>query len=417
MVSPNIPLSVYEFTQLLLPVMVVHIVLLWLRSRIQIPEDVLKFKYYQLMTTLISALSLFLIVEILKWMGFDEPTFLVYASFALWTYFYFLSCFVAIEYKGFRYLALLIGLLFSGFYFAKGLSVQALKGSFQGQIFKTENVAFTSGDLLHSSYIFICTYLLVTYLILINVAWQKYKKQAQEYDEGLDADSLYKLSWVVPTCVSIIVSLAAAGADIPSLTLLSGFLAGALALSTKDLITNVAAGYYLIWSESIKKNDVISFEDGSYGVVVKITPRCTIIKNRDDINLIVPNTTLFSSKIENWTQEKTEVRLKLDIGVSYEADIGEAEQCLLKAAYSVGNRVLRDPPPRVLVMGAGESAINLQLRFWINDAQNGIRNISSLVYREMLHQLTEAKIEIPFSKMDVTFTPKLEKEEPKLPSP
>ena len=41
--------------------------------------------------------------------------------------------------------------------------------------------------------------------------------------------------------------------------------------------------------------------------------------------------------------------------------------------------MLPEPPPKCLFIEFGESALKLQLRFWIADAQNGVQNVKSEV--------------------------------------
>ena len=52
--------------------------------------------------------------------------------------------------------------------------------------------------------------------------------------------------------------------------------------------------------------------------------------------------------------------MDLDIGISYDADLDEAEAALMELAADP--RVLTDPEPRFLVVSYGDSAINVRLR-------------------------------------------------------
>ena len=81
-------------------------------------------------------------------------------------------------------------------------------------------------------------------------------------------------------------------------------------------------------------------------------------------------------------------------------DIDAARHALILAAKKPA-RVLTTPGPRVNIMAAGSSAIQLQLRFWIGDPKNGIRNVMSEVLEEIIHNLKIANVNIPFDTLDI----------------
>ena len=64
-------------------------------------------------------------------------------------------------------------------------------------------------------------------------------------------------------------------------------------------------------------------------------------------------------------------------------------------------RVSKSPEPRCLLIGFGDSSIDLQLRFWIEDPNNGTRNITSEILLEIWDQFNQEGIEIPFPQRDV----------------
>ena len=59
------------------------------------------------------------------------------------------------------------------------------------------------------------------------------------------------------------------------------------------------------------------------------------------------------------------------------------------------------PAPTALIMAFGESAIELELRFWIEDAQNGVHNVKSQVLYEIWRLFQQQGIRIPYPKRDL----------------
>jgi small-conductance mechanosensitive channel len=64
-------------------------------------------------------------------------------------------------------------------------------------------------------------------------------------------------------------------------------------------------------------------------------------------------------------------------------------------------RVLTDPKPVCLFIEFGDSALKLQLRFWIADAQNGVQNVKSAVLLRIWEKFKEADIEVPYPQRDL----------------
>jgi small-conductance mechanosensitive channel len=69
-----------------------------------------------------------------------------------------------------------------------------------------------------------------------------------------------------------------------------------------------------------------------------------------------------------------------------------------KAARSAGSAA--DPEPSAAIE-FGDSALKLQLRFWIADAQNGVQNVKSAVLLKIWEKFKEQHITVPYPQRDV----------------
>jgi small-conductance mechanosensitive channel len=256
-------------------------------------------------------------------------------------------------------------------------------------------------------YFFLTLFLIFSYYGQIYRRWHQRQERFSAW--ALDASVIQNLVTIISLSIATIAGLFFAGADLPSLGIFSGLLAAGLSIALRDMLQNSIAGILLIWDKTINKDDVITIGKDQYGWVDRITLRYTVVKDRNDINSLIPNSTLISGTIQNWTQEKgtdgkSNVRLKLDIGVAYDTDVHDAISRMIQAARRV-ERVLNDPAPQTLVVGPGESAINLQLRFWINEPKKGIRNVLSEIYLEVLKEFEGGegrnKIVIPYPQREI----------------
>ena len=75
---------------------------------------------------------------------------------------------------------------------------------------------------------------------------------------------------------------------------------------------------------------------------------------------------------------------------------------LVVEACSDFDRVLKDPEPRCLVKGFGDSTVDLELRLWIQDAEQGVSNIKSEIYLRIWDLFHEHGIEFAYPHRDIT---------------
>ena len=102
----------------------------------------------------------------------------------------------------------------------------------------------------------------------------------------------------------------------------------------------------------------------------------------------------------NWSHNDERVRLKVPVRVPHDADLDQVV-ALMREAATRPRRILKSPAPNVLVISFGESAIELEMRFWIADAQNGVHNIKSEVLYEVWRLFRQEGIQIPYPKRDL----------------
>ena len=102
----------------------------------------------------------------------------------------------------------------------------------------------------------------------------------------------------------------------------------------------------------------------------------------------------------NWSYSNNAVRLKIPVGVSYNADVRKAMELCLAAVAKVP-RLLKNPQPACLLKGFGDSSVDLELRIWVDDPQNGVSNVKSEVLLLVWDAFHEHGIEIPFPQRDL----------------
>jgi len=204
----------------------------------------------------------------------------------------------------------------------------------------------------------------------------------------------------------LLLGINAAGVDTTVLTLLTGAIGIGLGFGLQAIASNFVSGFVLLLDKSIKPGDVISFtgltgtSTDNFGWVQELRGRCVVVRDRDGVETLVPNQNLITSTVINWSYSDRKVRLKLPVRISYRDDPEEALQLLLRAVD--GNaRVLHDPAPVPRLMQFTDHGMDLELRFWIADPQNGVNNVRSEVNRRIWRLFRDAGITIPVSQHEV----------------
>ena len=206
--------------------------------------------------------------------------------------------------------------------------------------------------------------------------------------------------------LSILLGLNAAGVDLTALTVLTGAIGLGLGFGLQSIAANFVSGFVLLMDRSIKPGDVISLSGQSgtstenFGWVQELRGRYVVVRDRDGVEMLVPNQQLISNAVINWSYTDPRIRLKLPIRVSYRDDPELAMRVLLAACEGQA-RVLREPAPVSRLMHFSDSGIELELRFWISDPQEGVNNVRSDVNRAIWRLFKEHNLTMPVAQREV----------------
>jgi small-conductance mechanosensitive channel len=198
----------------------------------------------------------------------------------------------------------------------------------------------------------------------------------------------------------------AAGVDLTALTVLTGAIGLGLGFGLQAIASNFVSGFVLLLDKSIKPGDVISFTGAAgtstenFGWVQELRGRYVVVRDRDGVETLVPNQHLITNPVINWSYSDRKVRLKLPVRISYRDDPEQALALLLRAIEN-NARVLHEPAPVTRLMQFSDHGMDLELRFWIADPENGVNNVRSDVNRAIWRLFREARITIPVAQHEV----------------
>jgi small-conductance mechanosensitive channel len=199
--------------------------------------------------------------------------------------------------------------------------------------------------------------------------------------------------------LAVVVALGSVGIDLTAFTVFSGAVGVGIGFGLQKIVSNLIAGIILLLDRSIKPGDVVEVA-GTFGWLNSLGARYASIVTRDGTEHLIPNENLITEPVVNWSYSNSFVRRSVAIGISYEADLDLATRLVLEAASEV-ERILASPEPACLLTGFGDSSVDLELRFWINDPQNGVSNVVDSVLRRVWKKFHEHGVSIPFPQRDL----------------
>ena len=208
-----------------------------------------------------------------------------------------------------------------------------------------------------------------------------------------------KLVKILLVVAAIVAGLSAVGIDLTAFAVFSGALGVGIGFGLQKVVSNFVSGIILLLDRSIKPGDVIAIGE-TYGWINSLNARFASVITRDGVEHLIPNELLITERVENWSFTHRRVRVRLPIGVAYKTELRQAIALAIEAAKAC-ERVIETPPPQCLLTGFGDSAVDLELRLWIRDPQNGLANVRSEVLLGVWDRFREHGIEIPFPQRDV----------------
>jgi small-conductance mechanosensitive channel len=192
---------------------------------------------------------------------------------------------------------------------------------------------------------------------------------------------------------------AALGVDMNRVTFLTGAFGVGVGFGLQSVVNNFVSGIILLLERPIQVGDVIQLGDLE-GIVRRIGIRSTTVRTWPGAEVIVPNATLISDRVTNWTLSDRRRRIDLPIGVAYGADPERVLDLLRVTALTVPG-VIPEPAPLALFKEFGDSALDFEIRAWTDRFEDWLI-IKSRLGVAVNAAFKKAGIVIPSPQRDVT---------------
>ena len=199
--------------------------------------------------------------------------------------------------------------------------------------------------------------------------------------------------------LGIVVLFGYAGINPTAIAAITGGLSVGIGFGLREVISNFVSGIWLLFEGTLKPGDVIIVND-KISQVVKLGIRATTVQViQDNSEEIIPNQTFFTQNISTFTGSNALLAHSLVVGAHYNCDPAKVSDILLQVARK-NDRVLDRPAPQVSALQFGESSIDFELKYWIENPL-AYKSITSQLICEIWHAFADNNIEIPYPQRDL----------------
>jgi len=143
----------------------------------------------------------------------------------------------------------------------------------------------------------------------------------------------------------------------------------AVALALQGPLSNLFAGLFVLADRTVRVGDFVKLDTGEEGYVTHIGWRHTRVRTIANIAIIVPNSRLNTSVIQNLNLPQEEITVYFPVGISYASDLRRVEEVTLEVARRVQQEVpgaVRGFEPFLRYHTFDNSSINFNIALRVN---------------------------------------------------
>lgn len=251
--------------------------------------------------------------------------------------------------------------------------------------------------------LYLVTAFFITWKLVGAVLDQLQDRLSQRMDPNQVKTLMQLARWLVKFFVVFIfitILLEFFGISITAVTAVLGLGGLALSLAAQDTIADFISGIILLIDQPFRVGDRIQVDKvNTWGDVVEIGMRTTKILTRDNRLVIIPNSTMGTSAVVNYSFPDSRYRVQIELGIGYGQDIDEIRRIIVETVEKIDG-VLEEKPVDALFLEFGDTTMTFRVRWWI-DSYVDTRRMFDKVNQALYTALEGAGIEMPFTTYDV----------------
>jgi len=181
----------------------------------------------------------------------------------------------------------------------------------------------------------------------------------------------------------------------------AGIIGLAIGFAVRDTVENFIASVMLSIRQPFQPNDAVEI-NGDQGKVIRLTSRATILLSFDGNHIRIPNSTVFKSRIVNFTRN-AERRFLFKISVEADSDLAAVRQ-LIEDTVSSMPFTLQTPGTSVWIEDLTDSGVVFSVTGWIDQTTTSLLRARGETLRLVKQAIEEAGYSIP----DTTYRIRME---------
>jgi len=183
------------------------------------------------------------------------------------------------------------------------------------------------------------------------------------------------------------------GSDSDAFKGISIFFGVMLSLGSSSAVSNMIAGYMILYRRAFKVGDRIKI-GSTTGDVMEMHVQVTRLRTLKNEEVIFPNSQLLNAEVVNYSSlaARDGLILYTTVGIGYEVPWRQVEAMLLEAAGRTGG-LLQNPPPFVLQKNLADFAVNYELNVYCVDAK-AMSRLYSQLHRNIQDVFNEYGVQI-----------------------
>jgi len=131
----------------------------------------------------------------------------------------------------------------------------------------------------------------------------------------------------------------------------------------QEIVANFISGLIILFERPVRVGDTVTIGNLT-GTVSRIHIRATSMTDGENREIIIPNKSLITEKVINWTLTDSVTRVTLKVAIAYGTDTVRAQMLILEAVRATP-QVLDNPPPSVFFVGFGAAALEFEVRAYV----------------------------------------------------
>lgn len=173
----------------------------------------------------------------------------------------------------------------------------------------------------------------------------------------------------------------------------------AVALAIQPTLANIFSGIAMILDDSARVGDLVYLDANTKGKILSIGLRSTKINTFDNETIIIPNSKLADSTIQNVALPEPKSRVVVPFSVAYGTDVNRVKEIILKE-LKVIKVVCKNPEPYVRFVEMGSSSLNFKAYYYVDNYDDRFISIDEANTR-IYNILRKNSIDIPFQQLDI----------------